>query len=504
MRQKLLEECHKVLNDRFFLRLARNLLPRIRATSASKPYRPFVDFLQLLRRMFAISEKKDGTLAFRYASQIDADGWRKTSKKELARRSKLTDHQVRTCLRIAEDHGLVERRSKGRGPKQGSDLWVRLNFLRLDEMLGGSDDRHAIGARKKSEGYDWADKTPEKEDVLDEGNFTCHYKYYNNSKTIKNNDEKVRKNPASAESFSNIKGNESRPPADEDRHAFGKVLVEIDEVGLVRVASSGTEGEVFEIQNRAMEIIVYLQGPAFSEVGFPSEGEVNKRVPVRWTERLLKLFLRRVYRDGLDLEFFQSYANEYVSGETPHVCLPTFGKLLEVFPKFKDHFKSRNQRHDLWNSVDEAQSVCRMSFDDEGIENNLRVLLKNKLKFGAETTVDEAREILAEHLSETRVRMWRSFEWVAPLFAHVHASDLGEEWVEGHLSGLRDLLIDKFREDPELLLRVQHYCPAFVTRVFDDAFALDQVVGWARNNLRRCEKFYSENKDVLNDDPDYC
>ena len=65
-------------------------------------------------------------------------------------------------------------------------------------------------------------------------------------------------------------------------------------------------------------------------------------------------------------------------------------------------------------------------------------------------------------------------------------------------------LIDKFREDPELLLRVQHYCPAFVTRVFDDAFALDQVVGWARNNLRRCVKFYSENKDVLNDDPDYC
>jgi len=503
MRQKLLEECQKVLNDRFFLRLARNLLPRIRATSASKPYRPFVDFLQLLRRMFAISEKKDGTLAFRYASQIDADGWRKTSKKELARRSKLTDHQVRTCLRIAEDHGLVERRSKGGGKKKGSDLFIRLNFLRLDEMLGGSDDPHVIGAKKKSEGYDWAEKKPEKEDVLDEGNSPRHYIYNNNSKTIKNNDEKVRKNPASAESFSNIKENESRPPADEDRHAFGKVLVEIDEAGLVRVASSGTEGEVFEIQNRAMEIIAYLQGPAFSEVGFPSEGEVNKRVPVRWTERLLKLFFRRVHRDGLDLEFFQSYANECVSGETPHVCLPTFGKLLEVFPKFKDHFKSRNRRHDLWHKVNEAQWFCRMAFDDKGIENNLRVLLKNKLKFGVETTIDEARERLAEHLSKPMVRMRRSFEWVAPLFAHVHASDLGEEWVEEHLSGLRDLLIGKFREDPELLLRVRHYSPSFVTRVIDDDFARDQLVGWAQNLLRRNKKFHSENKDVLNDEPDY-
>jgi len=79
----------------------------------------------------------------------------------------------------------------------------------------------------------------------------------------------------------------------------------------------------------------------------------------------------------------------------------------------------------------------------------------------------------------------------------------GEEWVEEHLSGLRDLLIGKFREDPELLLRVRHYSPSFVTRVIDDDFARDQLVGWAQNLLRRNKKFHSENKDVLNDEPDY-
>ena len=150
MRKKLLKEYQEVLNDRFFQRLEGNLLPKIRATSTSKPYRPFADFLKTLRRMFAIAERDDGDLGFRYGSQIDEFWWRSTSKKELAKRSKLTIHQVRTCLRIAVDHELIERRIRRKGTCNGSEILIRLNFPKLRSMLGPREDPHVIKARKKS------------------------------------------------------------------------------------------------------------------------------------------------------------------------------------------------------------------------------------------------------------------------------------------------------------------------------------------------------------------
>jgi hypothetical protein len=150
MRQKFLEEYQEVLANGFFQRLERNLLPEIRATSGSKPYRPFGDFLKTLRRMFAIAETDDGDLGFRYGSQIDDFWWRSTSKKELAKRSKLTIHQVRTCLRIAVDHELINRRIRRKGTCNGSEILIRLNFPKLKSMLGPREDPHVIKARKKS------------------------------------------------------------------------------------------------------------------------------------------------------------------------------------------------------------------------------------------------------------------------------------------------------------------------------------------------------------------
>jgi hypothetical protein len=262
MRQKLLEEYQEVLNDRFFQRLEGNLLPKIRATSTSKPYRPFADFLKTLRRMFAIAETDDGDLGFRYGSQIDDFWWRSTSKKELAKRSKLTIHQVRTCLRIAVDHELINRRIRRKGTCNGSEILIRLNFPKLRSMLGPREDPHVIKARKKSRrNAEARQRMPVASDShvtdraetahSDEGNFT---RQYIGNKDITEGSEleikqEIRNHSPDGELFlpkkteekngSSVESNDSNCERyDLDLHASGKVFVVVEN-GKVKFISEG-------------------------------------------------------------------------------------------------------------------------------------------------------------------------------------------------------------------------------------------------------------------------
>jgi hypothetical protein len=252
MRQKFLEENKKVLNNGFFQRLEMNLLPKIRATSTSKPYRPFADFLKTLRRMFAIAETDDGYLGFRYGSQIDDSWWRSTSKKELAKRSKLTIHQVRTCLRIAVDHELINRRIRRKGTCNGSEILIRLNFTKLKSMLGPREDPHIIRARKKSQRNAEAlqrlqnasdSHVTERAETAhsDEGNFTCQYKGINNKTEGRELEikQEVRNHSPDGElflpnqteeedNFSTESEDSQCERSDLDLHADGSVLIVVE------------------------------------------------------------------------------------------------------------------------------------------------------------------------------------------------------------------------------------------------------------------------------------
>ena len=205
-------------------------------------------------------------------------------EKELARRSGLTLDQIRTCLSLAERHGILERRSKGKGRKKGSDLWIRPNFRVLEDMLAKPGDSHKI-AKCRPEFYDWPDVEPKGiTDHLDGGNSPRPCITYNNSLLIKN---KIRKNPPDGESFSISKTEEEEndkirvgkgPQSTMDdregfRYANARVHVVIGEEGHIRPACEDESQRIYEVMVSDMEIIAYLQGSDFDLVGFPSAGK---------------------------------------------------------------------------------------------------------------------------------------------------------------------------------------------------------------------------------------
>jgi len=231
MRQQLLAELHDIFNHRFFQRLESNLQPRIRATSSSKPYLPFSKFLKTIRRIFAVDIDMDGNYVFRYGSQIDEFWWRKTTKKELARRSGLTENQIRTCLRIAEDNELIERRSKAMGTGRGSILKVRPNIIELERMLGPKEDNNRIRAKTNAKRMEEAFKRFQQASVKsskrgksDGGNFPSHLKGYEyNTNGRESFDEtEIRINPPEG-GWMNPKENEGDDDVpDPDLHLEGR------------------------------------------------------------------------------------------------------------------------------------------------------------------------------------------------------------------------------------------------------------------------------------------
>ena len=511
MNEAGLRVIRETLTKNFFQRLKKNLLPRIKADSGRLTYRPFEDFISMIRRMYRVAQKNDGTLAFSYDTQIDSNGWRKTSKKELSRRSKLTVYQIRTCLRLAEKHGIVERRSKGKGKKKGSDLRIRPNFRILEDMLRAPEDSHKL-AREKSESYDWPSaedqsvlKTAREEGALDGGNFPrpCIYTDSSSKRKKERDNEEIKKH-SSSEELHYIKFTEEEEQVErgalvaEDsrdciRHAYCKVLVEIDAEGLLRASLSASGDGVFEIRNDEMEIVRYLQGRDMNLIGFPTKENVNSRIRVRWTPSLLKLFLKRVRQDGLSLSFFRSYFFHFQNElEVPHICLPTFRKLLEVFPKFRNFFDDRRRKcrledEQLW--AENFIGIANSFRDDE-----VKVILQTQVRkirhdFGRNQENPCSKKIFyaaLEHYSKPR-----SFElipngWLLdlPFFVWKHEDLIGSDWVEAVLSAGRERILLEFETSPRLIALHRRH-PEFLRRVFGDDWRRDQALGALNQSLVR-------------------
>jgi hypothetical protein len=501
-RQDRLRLFRQTLTNSFFQRLKANLLPRIKAESGKLTYRPFEDFMSMIRRMYAVTQKNDGTLAFRYDRQIDANGWRKTSKKELSRRSKLTVHQIRTCLRLAESHGLVERRHRGKGQKKGSDLRIRLNFRILEDMLGSPKDTHKL-ARDKSESYNWPSaedqstlKTACDERALDGGNFPRLY-IYNNNSTNSNKEidiNGIKKHSPDGESHF-IKYTEEEEQVEEGslvaegsrdciRHAYGKVLVEIDADDLLRVALSASDDDVFEIRNDEMEIVRYLQGSDMNLIGFPTKENVNSRIPVRWTPSLLKLFLKRVRQDGLTVSFFKSYFFHFQSEmEVPHICLATFGKLLAVFPKYRHCFRDRRDDDDLdtlitnaTNFVDSVNGYC-----ESQLAGDLRYtieIIKHSLGRELEQGQTVFREALLNTYLSPEDHYYSSPNGLlfGPLFIYWKNPQLNQGHLDEVFLRLRHIVIENLEHQPDHLLGLWRLYPEFITKVFGDDWERDESI----------------------------
>jgi hypothetical protein len=553
MRQKLLEEYQEVLNDRFFQRLEGNLLPKIRATSTSKPYRPFADFLKTLRRMFAIAETDDGDLGFRYGSQIDDFWWRSTSKKELAKRSKLTIHQVRTCLRIAVDHELIERRIRRKGTCNGSEILIRLNFPKLRSMLGPREDPHIIKARKKSRRNAEAlqrlqkasdSRVSDRAETAhsDEGNFTRQFIGINNITEGRELEikQKVRNHSPDGELFLPNQTEEEGEVSTEseysqcersdlDLHADGsvRIVLENGKIKLLeeegewknqavgrgrrmdvtvsgqtpRPLPSGEASNVFEITNDELGIIDFLQNGENDEVPrFPSEGDVNRRVPVEWDESLLKLFLRRVRQDGLDLEFFRRLHRHYSVTETPHICLVPFRKLLEIFPKFSNYFSNESEADsDAESELNFARQTISSLESDYRVQHDLDTCMNILLQSGAKKGFPYLMRQLVDDRSfaEERFRFLRAFwsregdYWEFGLLLIMWGvwKCLGSSvWMEDLFEEFRPSLAENLYFRNEFLLRICTEFPGFAERVFDDDLIFELVVDEAISYIKKCKK----------------
>ena len=268
-----------------------------------------------------------------------------------------------------------------------------------------------------------------------------------------------------------------------------------------RPLPSGEAANVFEITNDEMGILEFLQnGENYEVPRFPSEGDVNWRVPVELDESLLKLLLRRVRRDGLDLEFFRRLHRHYSVTETPHICLVPFRKLLEIFPKFSNYFSNESEvESDAEWEIDDARTTIfaweNLSMVQDQFNICMRILLQRDSKTGSPYTM---RQLISDRsLAERRFRILRNLwsregdyrEFGAPLIIWWVWKDIGASvWMEDLFEEFRPSLAENLFDRHKILLELYADYPVFVERVFADDLIFELAFNDAIKHMEKCKK----------------
>jgi hypothetical protein len=268
-----------------------------------------------------------------------------------------------------------------------------------------------------------------------------------------------------------------------------------------RPLPSGEAANVFEITNDEMGILEFLQnGENYEVPRFPSEGDVNWRVPVELDESLLKLLLRRVRRDGLDLEFFRRLHRHYSVTETPHVCLVPFRKLMEVFPKFSNYFSNESEADsDAEWEIEDARTTIftweNLSLVENDLNTGMNILLSSDSKKGSPYTMMQL--IDDRSLAERRFRSLRNlwsregehWEFVAPLIIWRVWKYIGTSvWLEDLFEEFRPSLAENLFYRHKILLELHADYPGFVERVFADDLIFELAFNDAIKYMEKCKK----------------
>ena len=268
-----------------------------------------------------------------------------------------------------------------------------------------------------------------------------------------------------------------------------------------RPLPSGEAANVFEITNDEMGILEFLQnGENYEVPRFPSEGDVNWRVPVELDESLLKLLLRRVRRDGLDLDFFRRLHRHYSVTETPHICLVPFRKLLEIFSKFSNYFSNESEAHsDAEFDLHFAREAISFTENFDRVQNDLHACMSFLLPSASKKGFPYLMRQLVDDRSfaEKRFRFLRAFwsregeywEFGPLLIIWRVWKCLGSSvWMEDLFEEFRPSLAENLHFRNEFLVSVCREFPGFAERVFDDDLIFELVVDDAIRYMKKCKK----------------
>jgi hypothetical protein len=264
---------------------------------------------------------------------------------------------------------------------------------------------------------------------------------------------------------------------------------------------SGEASNVFKITNDELGIIDFLKNGENEEIPrFPSEGDVNRRVPVELDESVLKLLLRRVRRDGLDLEFFRRLHRHYSVTETPHICLVPFRKLMEVFPKFSNYFSNKSEADlDAEWELDSAREAISFWERFDQLQNDLNACMNFLLPFDSKKgPLYTMRQLVNDRsLAEKRFRYLRAFwsregeywEFGALLIIWREWKCLGASvWMEDLFEEFRPSLAENPYFRNGFLVRIYIDYPGFAERVFDDELVFELVFNDAISYMKKCKK----------------
>ncbi|MBT3637476.1 MAG: hypothetical protein HN531_11090 [Opitutae bacterium] len=458
-KQRLLQKAHRIWCNGFFVKAQKHLFPEIRLTSDTKPYRPFRDFLTCLRKMFSVVDVDGCRYDWRYGTQIDPWGWRKTSKKELGKRAGLTENQVRECLRLAEEKKFLERRHKGLGKGKGATLEIRIDFTRLEQNIMSSEEGHAIKLAPPA----WR-KNLNTEVALDGGNSPRQYTIYNNNDTNDNvrievliiaSRVKIKTNPAGLGGFQ-----KGKTPAKEKKK----------------------EPDTFVVNEKEMEMVQFLQSGEFIS-GFPSPVRIWERIPVSWSPSLFALFLSRVRCDGLDLKFLRSYEQTVLDdheGNLSGLFRLSFQNFLRFFPKHKDFFIAKAFGEDLFSRQVQAKSFIDMANmpDLEIFMEPVQQFIGNRSENGAKVANIEGKIMFFDrHVREIHYQ-FRDFAWLA--FFHFEPEFLGPELTEEAFRIHRQTEKESMANCLAKMLCFHRLKPDFLKRIFlDDEDELGKLLDYA-------------------------